>query len=1035
MDLCRWLRRPTRSLLLGTWLLALPTALWGQAQATTGIIRGTVTDSTGGQPLAGATVTLRNRETNAERTLNTNASGVYVATLLRVGSYDIGARALGFRESRRDSVAVRLGETVERSFALAPQIVQLEELTAAAPELPVDNSSVSATRLTAAAVEGLPNNGRNVFNFTTLTPNVAIVQGPDGDEISIGGQRGIHNNVSVDGADFNNPFFGEQRGGQRPAFTFNLDAVQDFLVVSDGANAEFGRSGGGFLNIITKSGTNEFHGSAHYFGKYDALSADFSHSFPGGGTSGFTPDFTQHQFGATFGGPIVRDKAFFFLAYDQQEYNETKQTDRLALIDPALVAFTDTAFGGSLQGDFGSISRTNDANAFLAKLDFKLSQKHHASLKYNYTNSRQVNGTFDVDFWARSANALERDFSHAVNGSFTSLFSSSVSNEFRFQWAREDRPRPYEGAINPATGVAQRPFPDTDVGCISASGFNGCRFGMPYFIPVDAHDYRFQVLDNISLVSGNHLFKVGAEWNRTGVGQTFRGFGNGRIGFTSVNGFLNYVANGNGYVECALDVLNTPTPSQTTGACPLGEHITGPVALYFQQAGIGGLTVDEAGTQTIIQNELALFLQDSWKPRSNLTVNYGLRWEAQIQPSLITPIPDLFYAPLIGTTSTTPKGSFEFPGDGTIPSDYSMFQPRLGIAYDIKGDGKQVLRGNAGLYYARIPGLNLASSRSTDGSRGQTIFRNSALTPILGPPPVYGELLPTPAGGPFEPGVFVFDKDFQNPRTFTATVGYEREIGGGVAAGLSYTHARTDHLTRFFNANDPVFGNDTVGPWSTAYAPGGAPGLGTLTVVQSTAKSRYNGVTAELKRVVGSRLQFQFNYTLSFDKSDDDNERDPFTFRYARADSLEKEYNWSDRDQRHRFNAWVLAILPGDFYLNNRLSAYSAQPASEVCGPTNTGTGQRATQAAQRICPDRHVLQRNTIRRDNAYFSWDVRVSKPFDLGRQGALELIFEAFNVTNADNFKDPSAGGTFLNFDGTIRSGLGEPRQFQAGVRYLF
>ena len=1011
-------------LLVVPLLLATPSLVQAQAQATTGVIRGTVTDSTG-RPLDNATVSLRHLSTNAERTLTTNASGVFVATLLRVGTYDVRARALGFREDRRDSVAVRLGETVEQRFTLAPQVVQLEELTVAAPEPAVDvTQSESATRLSSGAVEGLPNNGRNIFNYTTLTPNVATVQGPDGDELSIGGQRGIHNNVSVDGADFNNPFFGEQRGGQRPAFTFNLDAVQDFVVVSDGANAEFGRSGGGFVNIITKSGTNEFHGSAHYFGKYDALSADFTHSFPGGTTSAFTPDFAQHQFGATFGGPIVRDKAFFFLAYDQQEYNETKQTDRIAqgLIDPALLSFVDTAFGASLRNDFGPISRTNDANAFLAKLDFKLGQAHTASLKYNYTNSRQENGTFDVDFWARSANALERDFSHAVNGSFTSLFSSALSNEFRFQWAREDRPRPYDGPTNPGTG---RPFPDTDVGCISASGFNGCRLGMPFFIPVDAHDYRFQVLDNISLVQGNHLFKFGGEWNRTGVTQTFRGFGNGRMAFTSVNGFLSYVASGNQYVECSDGTSNT------TGACTAPDSIVGPVALYLQQAGVGGLTVDEAGTQTIIQNELALFLQDSWKPRSNLTVNYGVRWEAQIEPDLITPVSQLFYAPFIGQTVTNAQGTFEFPGNGTIPSDYSMFQPRLGLAYDLKGDGKQVIRANAGLYYARIPGLNLASSRSTDGSRGQTLFRSSAASPFLGPPPAYGELLVPPAGAPFFPDVFVFDKDFQNPRTFTATVGYEREIGGGVAAGISYTHARTDNLTRFFNANDAAFGR----PWGTGLEPGGTNGINNLTVVQSSAKSRYNGITAELRRPVGSRVQFQINYTLSFDKADDDNERDPFTFRYARADSLQKEYNWSDRDQRHRVNAWLLAILPGDFYVNNRLSAYSAQPASEICGPGNVGTGERASQPAQRICPDGHVLQRNTIRRDNAYFSWDVRLSKPLNFGRQGTLELIFEAFNITNHDNFKDPATAGTFLVFDGTVRSGLGEPRQFQAGARYLF
>ncbi|HEY4647542.1 MAG TPA: TonB-dependent receptor, partial [Gemmatimonadales bacterium] len=291
-------------------LLLIPTHLRAQAQASTGVIRGTVTDSAG-RPLDNATVSLRHLGTNAERTLTTNTSGVYVATLLRVGQYDIRARALGFREKQRDTVAVTLGETVEANFSLTPQAVQLEELTVAAPEPEVDvTKSESATHLGVEAVQGLPNNGRNIFNYTTLTPNVATVQGPDGDELSIGGQRGIHNNVSVDGADFNNPFFGEQRGGQRPAFTFNLDAVQDFVVISDGANAEFGRSGGGFVNIITKSGTNDFHGSAHYFGKYDALSADFSHTFPAGGTTGFTPDFQQHQFGATLGGPIARNKVF-----------------------------------------------------------------------------------------------------------------------------------------------------------------------------------------------------------------------------------------------------------------------------------------------------------------------------------------------------------------------------------------------------------------------------------------------------------------------------------------------------------------------------------------------------------------------------------------------------------------------------------------------------------------------------------------------------------------------------------------------------
>jgi hypothetical protein len=1006
----------TARLLTGLALLLISSELHAQAQATTGVIRGTVSDSSGGA-LAGARVTLRNVETNAERTLTTNELGVFVGTLLRVGTYDVTARAVGFRELQRTGISLRLGETVDLPFALAPQAVQLQEITATA-ESPVADvtRSEGSTRLGVEAVEGLPNNGRNIFNFTTLTPNVAIVQGPDGAEISVGGQRGIHNNVSVDGADFNNPFFGEQRGGQRPAFTFNLDAVQDFVVVADGANAEFGRSSGGFINVITKSGTNEVHGSAHYFGKYDGLSADFKHTFPNGSTSGFSPDFRQHQFGATLGGPLVRDKAFFFLSYDQQEYNETKQQNRLSLIDPRLVAFTDTAFGGVLKDEFGPISRTNDANALLAKFDFRLSPKHNATLKYNYTRSSQDNGTFDVDTYGRSSNGIENDHSHAVNGSLTSVFSSALSNEFRFQWSREDRPRPYPGAINPATG---RPFPDTDIDSIG-----GYRIGLPFFLPLHtAYDFRVQLLDNVSVVRGNHLFKLGGEWNRTGVNQTFLGFANGRMSFNTVQGFLNYVANPN-YVECS-DGSSSPT-----GACADSTaSIVGPVNLYLQQAGVPPLTVEQAGTQVIIQHELALFLQDSWKPRSNLTLNYGLRWEAQIEPSLITPIADLFYGPFIGQTVTNSTGTYTFPGDGTIPSDYKMFQPRIGFAWDVKGDARNVLRGSAGLYYARIPGLNLASARSTDGSRGQTLFTNSFFTNIIVPPPAYGDLLASPTGGPFDPEVYLFDKDFENPRTFNATVSFERELVRGLVGSLSYTHARTDHLTRLIDANDPVFGS----PWATGLA--GGNGLGVVHTVQSSAKSRYNGITAELRRSLDPHLQFQINYTLSFDKADDDNERDPFTFRYARADSLQAEYNWSDRDQRHRFNAWLLAVLPGDIYLNNRVSLYSAQPVSEICGANNQGTGQRANNQAQRICPDGHVLLRNTLRKDNAFFSWDIRVSKPFKVGPQATFEAIFEAFNITNADNFLDPSTVGVYKNFDGTLHSGIGTPRQFQVGGRWLF
>src|SRR6059036_3024364 len=740
--------------LLGPVVLALvfPVMLAAQSQATTGVIRGTVTDPSG-TAVAGASVVLRETQTGFQRQVATNERGIFVAPLMPLGTYDVTARAVGFSETRRTGVRLSVGETVNLNLPLAA--VQLQAVVIEATQPVVDATKVeNSTRLPDAAVSRLPNNGRNYLNLTLLTPNVAIVQGPDGDELSIGGQKGIHNNVSVDGADFNNPFFGEQRGGQRPPFTFNLDAVQEIVVTSSGANAEFGRSSGGFVNVVTKSGTNLLHGSVHYYGKDGALSGQPHHA----GVTLPAPDFTQHQFGFTLGGPIKHDRAFFFLAYDQQIYDDIKQTNPNR-IDPAVRAWMDTAYAGALRSDYGSIARTNNARVLLAKFDFNLSDRHHASLKYNYTWSEQQNGTFDVDTWARSANGLERDHSNAVNGSLTSYLSSNTSNEFRFQYSREDRPRPYEGPRTSLLGTdptqtGLRPFPD-----VAMDFANGFRFGMPFFLPIKYYDTRIQLLDNVSYARGNHFFKAGAEWNRVNSVQTFIGFANGRFIFNSVTGFRRYAADSN-YVECSNGTSNT------TAGCPAGTTITGPVLLYLQQAGVGGLSVIDAGTQSIPQNEVALYVQDSWKPTPSWTIDYGLRWEAQVEPDPRTPPQSVFFAPFIGQRVTNSTGTYAFPSDGTIPSDWKMFQPRFGFAFDPDGSGRQVFRGNAGFYYARIPGLNLASSRSTNGSVGQTLFGSSATVPIGLQPPAFNHLLTPPSGTPIFPDVFVFDKDFKNPRTF-----------------------------------------------------------------------------------------------------------------------------------------------------------------------------------------------------------------------------------------------------------------------------
>src|SRR6266513_928464 len=297
--------------LLVLFLLAVSTPLFAQSHATTGAIEGTVVDAQGGA-VPGVTVTVRNTATNYESVSVTDRSGRFRAVPLPLRPYEGKAELAGFATVVQKGLDLGVGQTLTLTITLK-QATASEQIvvTAAAPLIETARTE-GATRIDQKAVEGLPNNGRNFLDYTKLTPGVTIVQGPDGDELSINGQKGISNNVSVDGADFNNPFFGEQRGGQRPPFTFNLDSVKEMVVVADGANAEFGRSQSGFVNVITKSGTNDVMGTAHCVLKNQNLSARPQKA---DGSKDPTFDFNQGQLGATLGGPIQKDSLFFFLAF------------------------------------------------------------------------------------------------------------------------------------------------------------------------------------------------------------------------------------------------------------------------------------------------------------------------------------------------------------------------------------------------------------------------------------------------------------------------------------------------------------------------------------------------------------------------------------------------------------------------------------------------------------------------------------------------------------------------------------------------
>ncbi len=984
------------------FFLAAPAALDAQSQATTGVIEGTAVDETGGV-LPGVTVVIRNTATNFEQTLTTDSRGRFRGALLPLGPYRVTASLEGFSTLVREGIELALGQTVSLTLGMSVSAIAQEiTVTEEAPLIEASRTE-GATRIDQAAIEGLPNNGRNFLDYTKLTPGVTIVQGPDGDELSINGQKGIANNISVDGADFNNPFFGEQRGGQRPPFTFNLDAVQEVVVVADGAPAEFGRSAGGFVNVVTKSGTNEMHGSAHAFYKDDSLSGTPKNP---DGSSAEEGNFDQTQAGFTLGGPLRQDRLFYFLAADLQRGERTKQTDP-GRMDPQLVAFLDSI---GIPNDNAPITRSDDAEVALVKLDWHASDKNVLTLRYSYTNSEQENGTFDVDPWGASANGIERDYSSAGTATWISTLSPNLLNELRAQYAKEWRPRPYDGPDIPGQ---DRAFPDT------AINSNGNRFGMPFFLPVQYDDDRIQLTDNLSWLRGDHSFKAGVEYNEVASSQTFVGFANGRFIFSSVDGFINFYNNPN-YVECQAGP-GAPIIGSQTGLCPGGTSVVGPVLLYLQQAGAGNTTAEEAGTQTIKQREPAIFLQDEWRPTANLTVQYGLRWEALDNPDVRTPPSEVFFAPFIGQTVTTAAGPQTFPSDGDIPDDYEMWQPRLGISW--VPEEKSVVRGTAGIFHARLPALNLASTRSTNGTLAQTLFRNSFLGSIgiLPPPPDYRTLINTQGLPVFFPDVFVYDEDWRTPRTYSYSLSYEREVIVDHAVLLKLNYAKTDHITRFVNRNDPRLGS----PWSAGLPPGGGNGITTLTTVESTAKSRYQGVTLGINKRWAKNYEYQVYYTWSKDESDDDNERDPFTFRYADITQLDREFSYSDRDQRHRINAWALFRLPWELDLNTRYSYRSAQPKSIKADGTDAAT------PADRINPDGSVTRRNLGRKDNKYSSLDLRLSKDFAVGNL-TLQPSFEVFNLLDSDNFVRPQVTNLANNFDGTVRSGAGDPRQFQLGLR---
>jgi hypothetical protein len=289
-------------------LLAVTIPAAAQTQITTAVIEGVVVDASGAV-LPGATVEVRNVDTNFARTLTTDREGRFVALQLPPGRYAVTFSLPGFTTVVQENVLVTVGEAARLNPTMkVSSIAETVTVTTEAPTVETTRTAAAST-LDQKTIETTPILGRKFEDLLTLTPGVSIVQGPDGDEITFAGQRGVFNNISLDGGDYNNGFFGEQMGGQRAAVDITLEAVKEFQVIATGANAEYGRTAGGVVNVITKSGTNQVNGSLFHYQRLEGLTSNTSDGKP-------LTDFHREQFGGTIGGPVVKDKAFYFFALE-----------------------------------------------------------------------------------------------------------------------------------------------------------------------------------------------------------------------------------------------------------------------------------------------------------------------------------------------------------------------------------------------------------------------------------------------------------------------------------------------------------------------------------------------------------------------------------------------------------------------------------------------------------------------------------------------------------------------------------------------
>ncbi|MGZ4777561.1 MAG: TonB-dependent receptor [Thermoanaerobaculia bacterium] len=927
-------------------LILVPFASFGQS--SNGSISGNATDDSGAAT-PGVTVTVTNLATGATRTTVTTTTGHYDLPLLPPGNYSVTAELAGFQPVKFGKVTVNVGSDTGLNFKMKPGVAETVTVTAAAPVVETTKSEVSSV-VNEKAIQNLPTNGRNFIDFVLTTPGV--VRDVRLGDISFAGQRGTLNSLVVDGANNDNTFFGQsvgRTGSGRAPYQFSQDAVREFQVNSNAYSAEYGRAGGAVINVVTKSGTNDFHGSAFDYYRDKRLNAnDYINVINNRVKSPYHYD----QYGFSLGGPIVKDKHFFFANWDRQR-NSVPNT--VVLGGGRISAFpTDAASQAglaTLTALADEYSRQQNQDVYLLKTDHEFLANEHLSLRYNKQQFHGVNFENGGITNAAQHTGNSNVFTDSLSGVFDTTATNNFFNEVRAQYLKDREP-----------GEANSDRPEAQV---SQGGVLVLTIGRNSFSPRETTIKRYQVADTATYVLRNHTFKGGFDYSKDNILNYFPGNFFGVYRFNSLADF----ANGNA--------------SRFDQAFP-GPGTTGPI------------------THPDLK-ETGLFLQDEWHPINTVTVNAGLRYDKQdiAQPSVLNPD-----AQLQAAGYHTDR----------IPIDNNNIGPRLGIAWTPGTTNRTVVRAGYGIFYGRTPSIMIGTGMSNNGINVQTITFTGNLIPtypsIYSSLPT-GATLPKPTIFVFDPN-FQNPKVQQSSLGVEQQLGSDFSVGATYqfVKGDDLPRSRDVNVSTPTTVTATIAGGGTVD--FTRYTGRPFSNFTRVIAFESTARSQYNGVTLDLQKRFANNWQGRIAWTHSTvkDNKPDATAVVPFSSgddsKYASDPlNLERDYTFGDNDVRDRIvlsGVWAvgnyaddlqtgfLKALATGWTISGIVSYQTGQPFTPVVNSDLNNDGNPSNDLAPGF--------RRNSQRLPSQFSIDPRITRDIPLLSGVRLTLIGEAFNITNRHN-----------------------------------